>query len=45
VLVHPGYFFDFDRDGFFVVSLLVPPDDFRAGVSRMLETFDGTDDR
>jgi aspartate/methionine/tyrosine aminotransferase len=45
VLVHPGYFFDFDRDGFFVVSLLVPPDDFRAGVSRMLEIFDGTDDR
>jgi alanine-synthesizing transaminase len=45
VLVHPGYFFDFDRYGFFVVSLLVPPDDFRAGVSRMLETFDGTDDR
>jgi aspartate/methionine/tyrosine aminotransferase len=45
VLVHPGYFFDFDRDGFFVVSLLVQPDDFRAGVSRMLETFDRTDDR
>ena len=45
VLVHPGYFFDFDRDGFFVVSLLVPPDDFRTGVARMLETFDGTDNR
>jgi hypothetical protein len=45
VLVHPGYFFEFDRDGFFVVSLLVQPDDFRAGVSRMLETFDRTEDR
>jgi alanine-synthesizing transaminase len=45
VLAHPGYFFEFDRDGFFVVSLLVRPDEFRAGVSRMLETFDRTHDR
>ena len=35
VLVHPGYFFDFDRDGYFVVSLLVQPGEFRAGASRM----------
>jgi alanine-synthesizing transaminase len=35
VLVHPGYFFDFSRDGYFVVSLLVRPEEFRAGASRM----------
>ena len=40
VLVHPGYFFDFDRDGYFVVSLLARPDDFRAGASRMFHEMD-----
>jgi len=36
VLVHPGYFFDFPREAFVIVSLLVAPDDFDAGVSRLL---------
>ena len=36
VLVHPGYFFDFPREAFVVVSLLVAPDDFDAGVARVL---------
>ncbi len=45
VLVHPGYFFDFDRDGYFVVSLLVQPGEFRAGASRMFETMDRLIDR
>jgi hypothetical protein len=36
VLVHPGYFFDFPREAFLVVSLLAEPDRFDAGVSRML---------
>ena len=36
VLVHPGYFFDFPREGFLVLSLLVEPDRFREGVRRML---------
>jgi len=40
VLVHPGYFFDFDRDGYFVVSLLARPGDFRAGASRMFHEMD-----
>ena len=30
LLVHPGYFFDFPRDGYLVVSLLTRPDVFRA---------------
>jgi aspartate/methionine/tyrosine aminotransferase len=32
VLVHPGYFFDFARESFLVLSLLTPPADFEAGV-------------
>ncbi|MBE3071486.1 MAG: pyridoxal phosphate-dependent aminotransferase, partial [Acidobacteria bacterium] len=36
VLVHPGYFFDFPREAFVVVSLLPPPDAFRDGMSRVL---------
>jgi alanine-synthesizing transaminase len=44
VLVYPGYFFDFDRDGYVVMSLLVPPADFRAGASRVLEALDGPAD-
>lgn len=36
VLVHPGYFFDFEREAFLVVSLLVEPSAFDAGVERVL---------
>jgi len=35
VLVHPGYFFDFPRDGYVVVSLLPRPDIFRAAAERL----------
>jgi aspartate/methionine/tyrosine aminotransferase len=38
VLVHPGYLFDFDRDGFLVVSLLVEPDRFRTAIARLFDT-------
>ena len=31
VIVHPGYFFDFDSDGYLVVSLLVPPAELEEG--------------
>jgi hypothetical protein len=37
VAVHPGYFFDFPRDGYLVVSLLPPPDTFEAGVARLAD--------
>ena len=33
VLVHPGYFFDFPREAFLVVSLLPEPAVFDAGVA------------
>jgi aspartate/methionine/tyrosine aminotransferase len=36
ILVHPGYFFDFQREAFVIVSLLPPPHIFRDGVSRVL---------
>jgi len=36
VVIHPGYFFDFDREGYFVVSLLTPSEDFVDGLSRIL---------
>jgi hypothetical protein len=36
VAVHPGYFFDFPRDGVVVLSLLPEPAAFQAGVARLL---------
>jgi aspartate/methionine/tyrosine aminotransferase len=36
VIVHPGYFFDFARDGYFVVSLLTPPAILEEGISRIV---------
>ncbi|MBK9375442.1 MAG: pyridoxal phosphate-dependent aminotransferase [Holophagales bacterium] len=35
LLVHPGYFFDFPREAFLVVSLLPPGETFRDGVARL----------
>ena len=37
LLVQPGFFFDFDEDGWVVVSLLQPPEIFAEGVRRVLE--------
>ncbi|MGE0865824.1 MAG: pyridoxal phosphate-dependent aminotransferase, partial [Vicinamibacterales bacterium] len=36
VLVHPGYFFDFPREAYVVVSLLPPPEVFAPAVTRVL---------
>jgi aspartate/methionine/tyrosine aminotransferase len=36
VFVHPGYFFDFPRPGFLVLSLLSPVEVFQEGVTRIL---------
>jgi len=36
VLVQPGFFFDFEREAFLVISLLTPEDVFREGVRRIL---------
>lgn len=37
VLVHPGHFYDFPRDGFLVLSLLTPSAEFCEGARRVLE--------
>jgi len=37
VLVHPGYFFDFDTEAFLVVSLLPEPAQFSNGVDRVMD--------
>jgi len=37
VLAHPGYFFDFPREAFLVLSLLPPPDDFTEAVERIID--------
>ena len=41
VVVYPGFFFDFPREAFLVVSLLPEPAQFREGVRRVLERVDG----
>lgn len=40
VLVHPGYFFDFRRESFLVISLLPAAATFGDGVARVLRHFD-----
>ena len=37
VYVHPGHFFDFPTDGYLVLSLIAPEDQFAEGMRRILE--------
>jgi aspartate/methionine/tyrosine aminotransferase len=37
VIVHPGYFFDFPRESYLVVSLLAPERDFTDGTAAVLQ--------
>ena len=39
VSVHPGHFYEFPAEGFLVVSLITPEQDFAEGTSRLLATF------
>src|SRR5579863_5259876 len=36
VQVHPGHFYDFPGDGHLIVSLITPPDNFRHGITQIL---------
>ncbi len=36
ILVHPGYFFDFPREAYLVISLLPPVDVFADAITRVL---------
>jgi alanine-synthesizing transaminase len=40
VLAHPGYFFDFPRESFLIVSLLTRHDEFAEGIDRVFARFD-----
>jgi alanine-synthesizing transaminase len=37
IAVMPGFFFDFERDGYLVVSLLPRPDDLAAGIACLID--------
>lgn len=39
VLIHPGRFFDFAQDGFVVLSLIAPLEEFAEGSRRLVEFF------
>ena len=39
VLVHPGHFYDFDRQGYIVASLIVPEQEFAEGIGGILSHF------
>jgi len=36
VVVHPGFFFDFDSEAYLVASLLPKPDEFETGIGKVL---------
>jgi len=36
VLIHPGHFYDFPRDGYLILSLITKPDQFHEGIERVL---------
>ena len=40
VMVHPGHFYDFPRDGYLVLSLITPEAEFATGISELLRHFD-----
>jgi aspartate/methionine/tyrosine aminotransferase len=42
VLVHPGHFYDFPRDGYLVLSLIAPQEEFAEGIERLFHLM--TDD-
>lgn len=41
VFAHPGYFYDFSHEGFLVLSLLTPVEQFQTGVARILRRWGG----
>jgi alanine-synthesizing transaminase len=42
VLVHPGHFYDFPSDGYLVLSLIGPEEEFREGIGRVLRMVNAT---
>jgi alanine-synthesizing transaminase len=44
VLLHPGHFYDFPSDGYLVLSLITPKEEFAEGVALAFELIDGAGD-
>ena len=42
MLVHPGHFYDFESDGYLVVSLIAVETEFKEGVERLFEKVNST---
>lgn len=42
LIVHPGYFFDLQMEGYLVVSLIVSPNVFQLGINKLLSRVDET---
>lgn len=42
VLAHPGHFYDFPDDGYLVVCLLTPGEEFAEGIRRMIQCVDAS---
>ena len=40
VYVHPGHFYDFPSDGYWVISLITPEHEFAAGIDDLLAKFE-----
>jgi aspartate/methionine/tyrosine aminotransferase len=40
VLVHPGHFYDFPSDGYLILSLITPGEEFSTGLNRVLQHLD-----
>ncbi|MEQ1354793.1 MAG: pyridoxal phosphate-dependent aminotransferase, partial [Candidatus Acidiferrum sp.] len=39
VYIHPGHFYDFPADGYWVVSLITPEQEFVTGIDALLAMF------
>jgi len=39
VYIHPGYFFDFTEDGYVVLSLITPEEDYQKGIEIILNNY------
>jgi alanine-synthesizing transaminase len=42
VLAHPGHFYDFPDEGYLVVSLLTPVEEFGAGIRAIIQCVEAT---
>lgn len=41
IALHPGYLYDFEREGYLALSLILPPDEFARGVEGLRRYLDG----